>query len=129
MDIVRKREKSMMAVSPGLLLRLEGAALLLLAIFLYRQQSASWILFLLLVLAPDIGAVGYLVNTRAGARTYNALHSTVGPLLLAAAGFWLAQPLALQLALIWLAHIGLDRMLGFGLKYDDEFSHTHLGEV
>ena len=34
----------------------------------------------------------------------------------------------MALALVWLAHIGLDRLLGMGLKYNDRFAHTHLGD-
>ena len=129
MDSVIEQERKSALAAPALLLRLEGIALFGAVLFLYGQQGGNWLLFLLLFLAPDVGMVGYLVNTRVGALVYNAAHSTMAPLLLAAGGLWLAQPLLLQLALIWLAHIGFDRTLGFGLKYGDQFAHTHLGEV
>ena len=129
MDSVIKQERKRTPADPSLLLRLEGIALFGAALLLYGQQGGSWLFFFLLFLVPDIGMVGYLVNTRTGAQVYNALHTTGAPLLLAAGGLWLAQPVLLQLALIWLAHIGFDRALGFGLKYGDQFSHTHLAEV
>ncbi|MDX1664426.1 MAG: DUF4260 family protein [Candidatus Promineifilaceae bacterium] len=111
---------------PNLLLRLEGLTILAAAILLYRQQDAGWLLFLLLLLAPDLGMLGYVVDTRVGALTYNALHTLLAPLLLAAVAGWLSSGLLLSLALIWLAHIGLDRALGYGLKYGDSFHGNHL---
>ena len=129
MDSVIKRERGNLTATPALLLRLEGIALFGAALALYGRQEGSWLLFLLLFLLPDISMVGYLVNSQVGARLYNGVHTTVAPLLLAAIAFGLGQPLLLQLALIWLAHIGFDRTMGFGLKYGDQFSHTHLAEV
>ena len=111
----------------AIILRLEAALVLALSIFFYREVQASWILFVVLLLAPDLGMCGYFAGTRTGAWTYNALHSYVGPILLLAAGIY--QHATLPFAIIWGAHIALDRMLGYGLKYEDSFQHTHLGLI
>ena len=73
--------------------------------------------------------VGYLGGTRLGAITYNLAHSTPLPAAVIALGWWQHEPLVLAFALVWLAHIGMDRVLGYGLKYNDHFQHTHLGRL
>lgn len=113
--------------TPRLWLRAEGLAVLCLAVWLYARSDASWGLFALLFLVPDVGFVGYLAGARAGAVTYNLLHSYVGPL--AAAAVALASGRPASVALIWAAHIGFDRMLGYGLKYPTAFRDTHLGRL
>ena len=114
---------------PRLLLRLEGAALFALALFLYPKVDNSWIMFLGLVLAPDLSMAAYLAGPRVGALVYDAAHVTLGPIALAIAGFLYPAVLLIALALIWLAHIGIDRALGYGLKYDAGFRFTHLGRI
>lgn len=114
---------------PGALLRLEGLAALVGAIALYAARGESGLAFIALLLVPDLSALGYMLNVRVGSLTYNAVHTYTVPLLLAGlalAGGW---SLGVQIALIWIAHIGMDRMLGFGLKYPTEFKDTHLGRV
>ena len=101
------------------LLRLEGLALLGASLFFYAHMHGNWLTFAELFLAPDLIFAAYLFGPRIGATGYNAVHSTVGPLLLACTGQF-------TFAAIWLAHIGFDRALGFGLKYPDAFRHTHL---
>lgn len=115
--------------TPRLLLRLEGAALLVIAVVLYARTGTSWWLFAALVLAPDLSFVGYLAGPRVGAAAYNAAHTTVGPIALALVGVLAPSPLAVAIALIWLAHVGADRLLGYGLKYDAGFGFTHLGRI
>ncbi len=114
-------------MNPTRILRLEALMLLAALIALYWWAHASWILFVVLILAPDIAILGYLRNTRIGAICYNAFHSYVGPLFLGAAAVF-SHPL-LPFAVIWAAHIAMDRALGYGLKYDDSFEHTHLGMI
>ena len=114
---------------PRVLLRLEGAAVLALAVAGYRASGGNWWLFALLLLAPDLAALGYLAGNRVGAATYNLVHTYALPLALLGYGLWGASPLALSLALIWLAHIGMDRAVGYGLKYATAFKDTHLGRV
>lgn len=115
-----------------LLLRAEGAALLVFAVLAHAQLApGQWGRFAALLLLPDLAMLGYLAGPAFGARAYNAAHSVVGPLLLASAGVAFAAQAALlwPLAAIWLAHIGLDRLLGYGLKYGQGFGHTHLGRL
>ena len=114
---------------PAVILRLEGLAALALAAAAYAYLGGSWLQFAVLFLVPDLSMLGYLGGRRLGAAAYNAGHSYLGPALMGAAGVALAQPLAQQLALIWAAHIGFDRMLGYGLKYASSFGHTHLAVI
>ncbi len=111
------------------LLRLEGLALLVLAVAGYAQLGAGWGGFALLFLAPDIALFGYLAGPRVGAALYNTTHSLVGPALLGGAGLAFGAPVAMAFALVWTAHIGFDRMLGYGLKYTRGFGATHLGRL
>lgn len=115
--------------APRLLLRAEGAGLLIVAGMLYGETGAAWWLFAVLFLAPDLSFLGYLAGPRAGAMAYNAAHSLVAPLALAIAGLLLPAIPPLALALIWIAHIGFDRLLGYGLKYQAGFGFTHLGRI
>lgn len=108
-------------------LRLEGIAALLLAIGLYAQQGGSWLVFAALFLAPDISFAGYVAGPRFGAAIYNVAHSYVGPLILAATLFSLGT--GVTFALVWTAHLGFDRALGYGLKYPTAFGDTHLGRI
>lgn len=103
--------------------------MLLASILLYAHVGGSWWLFVLLLLAPDLAMLGYLGGPRLGARLYNVAHVYAGPLVLAALGVWQSWPLGVALALIWTAHIGMDRMLGYGLKLPEGFQHTHLGRI
>lgn len=111
------------------LLRLEGLTLFLGMVLLYAVWGGSWLVFALLFLAPDLSFLAYLAGPRAGALVYNAAHSYLAPVALMTAGFALSSPLPLSVAMIWLAHIGIDRALGYGLKYAAGFGLTHLGRI
>lgn len=111
------------------LLRLEGLAVLAAVVLLYAQAGYDWRLFAVLFLAPDLSFAAYLFGPKAGAVAYNAAHSTNGALGLGIAALMLQQPLVGAVALIWLAHIGFDRALGYGLKYGAGFGFTHLGRI
>jgi hypothetical protein len=113
--------------SVRLWLRLEGLCALVVATCLYAHGGHSWLAFAALLLAPDISFAGYLRGPRIGAFVYNLAHSYVGPLLLAAGA--LTSGGSPAWALIWAAHIGFDRTLGYGLKYPTAFGDTHLGRV
>ena len=113
-------------MSVNRLLRLEGLVVFLAATAGFVSLGGAWWLYLLLALAPDVGMLGYLVDARVGSWTYNALHSYAGPVALAAAGLALDAPVAVLVALVWTAHIGIDRALGYGLKRPTGFSDTHL---
>ncbi len=110
-------------------LRLEGLAVLLAALVAYQHAGFAWSTFAWFILLPDLSFLGYLAGPRLGALSYNLAHSYTGPVLCLAAAIGLGMPLALCAALIWLAHIGVDRSLGYGLKYAQGFGFTHLGRV
>ena len=101
---------------PDWLLRIEGAVLLVGSVWFYAVYSGNWLLFALLLLAPDLSALGYLVNNRFGNITYNIGHTLLFPALLVAYGFLTVHPATFPFALIWFAHIGMDRLVGYRLK-------------
>jgi hypothetical protein len=119
------------AVTGGVrtLLRLEGLTLFAGMTLLYGFWGGPWWVYAVLFLAPDISFLGYLAGPKAGAIAYNAVHSYIVPMALMTAGFGFAPPLLLTIAMIWLAHIGFDRALGYGLKYSAGFGFTHLGRI
>ena len=111
------------------LLRLEGACVLALCLFAYARMDGAWGVFALCFLLPDLAMLGYLAGARIGAIAYNLAHAYPLPLALLAAGALLDERFALLAAVIWIAHIGFDRALGYGLKYATAFNHTHLGRI
>jgi hypothetical protein len=108
------------------ILRLEGLAAALVSAVLYARTGASWWLFAALWITPDLSMLGYLAGSRWGSRIYNAIHSYVTPATLAISALLMHRPELLPFALIWANHIGVDRLLGFGLKYPAAFGRTHL---
>ena len=111
------------------LLRLEGLALFIGMTLVYAIWGGSWWTYAILLLAPDLSFAGYLAGPRIGAIAYNAAHSYMVPTLLAVASLGTVSPRTLSVALIWFAHIGIDRALGYGLKYSEGFGFTHLGRI
>jgi Domain of unknown function (DUF4260) len=114
---------------PVALQRLEGGVLFALALLLYWKLAGPWLLFVLLILAPDLFMLGYLAGPRLGAVTYNLGHTWLLPGILAAVGVLASTSIAIDVALIWLGHIGVDRLLGYGLKLPTAFQDTHLGRI
>jgi hypothetical protein len=110
------------------LLRIEGLAVLAASCTAYALSGASWLLFAVLFLTPDLSFLAYFAGRSTGAAIYNAVHNYVLPLAVLAASL-LGFPEIKPYALIWIAHIGLDRFAGYGLKYGSGFGHTHLGLV
>ena len=111
-----------------LLQRLEGLAALVLGVVTYAWLGQAWWVFALLFLAPDLTMLGYLRSPRLGALVYNLGHTYAAPAALALSGLALG-PLTYGLAAIWTAHIGFDRLLGYGLKLEAGFDRTHLGPI
>jgi len=108
---------------PTRLLRVESAVLLLTLIWLYDRYGGAWWLFALLFLAPDLSAIGYALGPTAGAASYNAAHAYVLPAIaVAILGYW--SELAVEIALIWAAHLAFDRALGYGLKQPGDRGKT-----
>ena len=114
---------------PRRLLHVEGLVVLVGAIALYFDSGYGWLALVVLFLAPDLSMLGYLAGPRVGALAYDVVHTYALPVALGVAGVLAGSDTAIQLALIWLAHIGLDRMLGYGLKYPSGFKDTHLQRV
>jgi hypothetical protein len=106
-------------------LQLEGAAVLVVCLVLFGRSDVSWWLFVATILVPDLAMIGYLAGQRTGAAIYNAAHWYGWPLLL-----WVLVPaVPAWVSLVWAAHIGMDRMLGYGLKHPTGFRDTHLGRI
>jgi Domain of unknown function (DUF4260) len=120
--------EGVVAGAPRRWLGLEGLVLLAGALIAFGILGQPWWLVPAGILVPDIAMGGYAAGTRAGAHLYNLAHATPLPAVMLGIGYWQADRLVMALALIWLAHIGLDRLLGMGLKYSDRFTHTHLGD-
>jgi hypothetical protein len=118
-----------MLTRPSILLHIEEALLLLITIFAYQHLHYSWLLFSILFLTPDLFMLGYLINVRLGAATYNLVHTLTLPFALLLASYVLHWRLAPAIALIWIAHIAFDRLLGYGLKYPTYFKDTHLQRI
>jgi Domain of unknown function (DUF4260) len=114
---------------PRVLLRAEGVAVAVAAIALYVHADNPWWLLVALVLVPDLSIAGYVLGPSIGAAIYDAAHTYVLPVALAAIGVIADAEAAVQLGLIWFAHIGVDRAIGYGLKYPTGFKDTHLQRV
>jgi hypothetical protein len=108
-------------------LRLDGLVLLAAALILFASTHQPWWLVPAVILLPDLFMLGYLRDTRIGAAVYNLGHSYPLPAAMSLVGAVGHHPLTLALGLLWLAHIGMDRLARYGLKYDVSFQHTHLG--
>jgi hypothetical protein len=115
---------------PLRILRSEGVVLLGAALAGYfARLDEPWWLVPLLLLAPDVFMAGYARSNRAGALLYNFAHSYPAPAMLGVLASVAGRPLWQGVALVWFAHIGMDRALGYGLKYETDFRDTHLGRV
>ena len=109
--------------------RVENAAIAALSAVAFVELGFSWWWLLVLFLLFDVSMIGYVRDPGLGAWTYNAAHSYIGP---AAAGVVAVVSSSRDVAfvaLVWCFHIGVDRLLGYGLKMRDRFTHTHLGEI
>ncbi|HEX9729303.1 MAG TPA: DUF4260 family protein [Gemmatimonadales bacterium] len=118
-----------MLTRPGLLLRLEGLGLLAISAALFWGIDGNWVAFGLWFLAPDLALLAYFAGPRAGAAAYNLVHTSLGPFLLGVLAIVASLRIAALAALIWTAHIGIDRLLGLGLKYPDGRKQTHLNRL
>ncbi|SCY15429.1 protein of unknown function [Lysinibacillus sp. TC-37] len=111
------------------IISLEYVIALIITVFFYGHLDFSWLYFMVFLLLPDITMIGYLLNPKIGAVFYNIGHSFISPALLLVIGFMMSSSILLMIALIWLAHIFLDRALGYGLKYEEAFQKTHLQQI
>ena len=111
------------------LIRLEEFFLFALSIFLFGQLDYAWWWYLILLLAPDIGAVGYLASPAVGSITYNLVHHKGVAITGYVVGAFVGSPVIQLAGVIMLGHSSLDRVFSYGLKYPDSFKHTHLGKI
>jgi hypothetical protein len=114
---------------PRLLLHLEGVAVAVAAVVVYFWADHPWWLLLVLALAPDLSMAAYAAGPRIGAAAYDVVHTYTIPLGIGAIGVVAQSDAAVAVALIWLTHIGVDRAIGYGLKYPTGFKDTHLQRV
>jgi Domain of unknown function (DUF4260) len=114
---------------PKILLHLEGLAVLVACVAAYAELGDSWVKFGALFFAPDLAMFGYLVSPEFGSKSYNLFHTYLGPFLLWLFVYFFHYPSFAPICLIWIAHIGFDRMLGYGLKYPTRFKDTHLNRI
>lgn len=111
------------------LLKLEYVAILVLSLLLFSQLDYQWWMYVLFFLVPDIGMVGYVVNTKVGAFTYNFTHHYATAVACLLVGFTFSIPVVIFAGTILLGHSAFDRLLGYGLKYSDSFKHTHINHL
>ena len=111
------------------ILKLEAAALFVLGIFLSNRLNFDWWWFLALILAPDLSMIGYLFGNKSGAFLYNVFHHKGIALLIYALGYYLSIENIQLAGIILFSHLAMDRILGYGLKYEKGFKYTHLGEI
>ena len=109
--------------------RLESAAIAALVVVATIHLGFGWWWLLVVFLAFDLSMVGYARNTSIGAFVYNAVHHYTGPAAMAIAFLATDQRAFAFVALAWAFHVAVDRALGYGLKHDDSFAHTHLGSL
>nr|WP_315159245.1 DUF4260 domain-containing protein [uncultured Flavobacterium sp.] len=110
-------------------IKLEELGLLLLGIYLFNQLEYAWWWFLVLILAPDFSMIGYLFGNRIGAICYNIAHHRGIAIVVYFVGIYTSTTILQLLAVMLFAHSAMDRMLGYGLKYEKGFKYTHLGEI
>ncbi len=111
------------------ILRIEGLFLFILSLYIYNFFDYSWTIFIIYFFVPDLSMLAYLINKKVGAISYNIAHSLIGVYIILGLGVVLDIDLYKMVGLIWLSHIGFDRSLGYGLKYEEGFTFTHLGKI
>ncbi|WP_281542201.1 DUF4260 domain-containing protein [Maribacter aestuarii] len=111
------------------LLKIEELAMFILGIFMFGLLGYEWWWFLILILAPDLGMIGYLMNPKIGAWCYNVFHHKGIAIGIYFLGMYLSLPVVQLIGVILFAHASMDRILGYGLKYEKGFKFTHLGEI
>lgn len=109
------------------LIKIEEAAMFGFSIFFFSQTEFVWWWYVVLILAPDIGMLGYVAGDKAGAFTYNLFHHKAVAIIILCLGWYVSNEWLELAGIILFGHSSLDRIIGYGLKYTDSFQHTHLG--
>ena len=110
-------------------LKIEELLMFVWGIYAFNQLDFAWWIFLVFILLPDIGMLGYLVNEKLGATTYNIFHHKGLAILIYLLGIYLGNQMLMLIGIILFSHASLDRVFGYGLKYYKGFKFTHLGEM
>jgi hypothetical protein len=110
-------------------IKLEELGLFLLGIYLFDQMQYAWWWFLVLILVPDLSMIGYIFGNKIGALSYNIAHHRGISVVLYLVGIYCSLTSIQLLGVILFAHSAMDRMFGYGLKYETGFKFTHLGEI
>jgi len=111
------------------ILKLEGLAVFLASLYFFNEISGNWILFVLLIIVPDISMIGYIKDKKLGSITYNLVHNYILALVIIFYGILANNDLVTSFGLILSAHIGADRLVNYGLKYPSDFKDTHINKV
>lgn len=111
------------------IIRMENLLALMVCLCLYAQCDFSWLVFICAFFIPDISMFGYLINAKVGSRMYNLCHTYIWALVLGMFGLLSGRAIFIQVCLIWIAHISMDRVLGYGLKYAAGFKETTLQKI
>lgn len=112
-----------------IILKLEGLSIFIASLYFFYETRGTWLWFFILFLAPDLSMMGYLKGKRVGAILYNTAHNFFTSFLIITVGFLLNSEVTLHLGIILLAHVGIDRFFGYGLKYKEDFKITHLQKI
>ena len=104
----------------------EGLVVFIASIYAYSLYEFSWIIFWVFLLAPDLSMLAYGINKHVGANIYNLFHTYIISILIVIIGAYFKIDIVIMIGLIWTAHIGMDRMFGYGLKYETDFKDTHI---
>lgn len=126
---MNKQENGYVTGNVNWLLRAEGLAIFAFALMAYNFLGYDWGFFILAFFAPDLALLAYFHSRTSGAIFYNLTHAYILPLMLFAYGFMVLSSDADRIATVWIAHVGFDRALGFGLKYARGFRYTHFGKL
>lgn len=113
------------------ILKLEEAAMATIGIYLltiYNLHLSFWV-WIILFFTPDIGMLGYLINSGIGAFTYNLFHHKGIAIALAVTGYYFSNDVLTAIGILLFAHASFDRIMGYGLKFEDSFKNTHLGSL
>lgn len=113
----------------SLLLKLEALGVVAASFTGFAYLGLSWWWFAALILVPDLSAIGYAGGARLGAWCYDLAHTYVGPAILGVVGYLTHDPLTMAIATVWFSHIGVDRLIGYGLKFAGNPKDTHLSRT